>query len=258
MPTRRWRTLLTPPASGVANMALDEALMERAAETGEWTCRVYGWAEPTISFGRNQAAARHYDRGRIDREGIAVVRRPTGGRAILHHREVTYSVAAPVTHAGDLQESYLLINRLLLDGLRGLGIDVAVAESRVAAMQPGPVPCFDHPSSGELVAGGRKLVGSAQWRSDNALLQHGSILVDDDQGRLTGYLREAAPEPPPAATLRELLGRAPSLSEVAGAIFSAIRSDDPAAMPLDPKPQLLDSQSRLALHFADPGWTWRR
>src|SRR4051812_25195341 len=83
MPIRRWKTLLTPARSGVDNMALDEALMERAAETGEWICRVYGWAEPTVSFGRNQAAEKHYDPKLIEVRGFAVVRRPTGGRAIL-------------------------------------------------------------------------------------------------------------------------------------------------------------------------------
>ena len=258
MPNRRWRTLLTPADSGVSNMALDEALMERAAETGEWICRVYAWAEPTVSFGRNQSALRHYDRGRIDARGLAVVRRPTGGRAILHHREVTYSVAGPTTDAGGLHESYVLINRLLVDGLRRLGIDVTVAAARVQAMQPGPVPCFDHPSSGELVAQGRKLVGSAQWRSDRALLQHGSILVDDDQRVLTELVKEPQPEPPPAATLRELLGSAPSLPDVAGAIFSAVATEDPAVTPLEFDQPLLDAHARLVRHFADPAWTWRR
>lgn len=258
MPTRRWRTLLTPPDSGVANMALDEALMERAAHSGEWICRIYAWAEPTVSFGRNQAALRHYDPDRIQARGFGVVRRPTGGRAILHHREITYSVAGPVANAGGLHESYLLINRLLVDGLRSLGIDVTVADSRVEAMQPGPVPCFDHPSSGELVAGGRKLVGSAQWRSENALLQHGSILIDDDQGELTTLLREPVAHPPPAATLTQLLGSPPSLSDVADAIFSAVRNDDPDAAPLVLDPPLFEEQSRLALRFADPQWTWRR
>jgi lipoate-protein ligase A len=258
MPKRRWRTLLTPPDSGVANMALDEALMERAGESGEWICRVYAWAEPTVSFGRNQAALRHYDRARIHERGVAVVRRPTGGRAILHHREVTYCVVGPAADAGGLHESYVLINRLLVDGLRSLGIDVSVAGSRVEAMQPGPIPCFDHPSSGELVAGGRKLVGSAQWRSEKALLQHGSILIDDDQGMLTTLLNQPSPRTPPAATLRELLGTAPSLSEVASAIFSAVATDDPAVTPLPLDQPLLDSQSRLANQFADPAWTWRR
>lgn len=258
MPIRQWRTLLTPADSGVANMALDEALMERSAATGEWICRVYGWAEPTISLGRNQPARRHYDRDRIERRGVAVVRRPTGGRAILHHREVTYCVTAPTDAAGALQESYALINRLLVNALRSLGVDVSMAESRVQAMQPGPVPCFDHPSSGELVAGGRKLAGSAQWRSEKALLQHGSILIDDDQGMLTEFLAEPHLQPPPAATLRELLGSPPSLAEVGRAIFAAVADDDPAATPLSLDPQLLDSQARLARHFSDPAWTWRR
>jgi lipoate-protein ligase A len=128
----------------------------------------------------------------------------------------------------------------------------------VQAMQPGPVPCFDHPSSGELVARGRKLVGSAQWRSDHALLQHGSILVDDDQQTLTELLNAPRPEPPPAATLREILGSAPSLEDVARAIFSAVAVEDPATTPLEVDQPLLDAQARLAAHFGDPAWTWRR
>ncbi len=243
--------------SGVANMALDEALMERSASTGEWICRVYSWAEPTISFGRNQAAVRHYERNRIEQR-LAVVRRPTGGRAILHHREITYCVTGPASDAGGLHESYVLINRLLVDGLRSLGVDVGVAASRVRAMQPGPVPCFDHPSSGELVARGQKLVGSAQWRSEHALLQHGSILIDDDQAQLTEFLRDPQQAPPPAATLRVLLGREPSIEEVANSIFSAVASDDPNVTSLSLDESLLESQSRLAERYADAAWTWRR
>jgi lipoate-protein ligase A len=238
-------------------MALDEALMERSAASGEWICRVYGWKDATISFGRNQSALRDYDRDRLEGR-LAAVRRPTGGRAILHHREVTYCVTAPTAQAGGLQESYVLINRLLVDALRSLGIDVTMAVSRVDPMQPGPIPCFDHPSSGELVAGGRKLVGSAQWRSEHALLQHGSILVEDQQAVLTEYLKRPQPDPPPAATLRDLLGVAPSLSDVASAIFSAVAVDDPTATPLELDQPLLDAQFRLARHFADPRWTWRR
>jgi lipoyl(octanoyl) transferase len=257
MPNRRWRTLMTPADTGVANMALDEALMERSAATGEWICRVYAWSAPTISFGRNQSARRDYDRARVE-AAHAVVRRPTGGRAIMHHNEVTYCVTAPTGDAGGLQESYVFINRLLVAGLRSLGLDVSMSMSRVEPMQPGAIPCFDHPSSGELVAGGRKLVGSAQWRSEHALLQHGSILVEDDQPRLTEFLLRPQPDPPPAATLRELLGTAPSLSEAAGAIFSAVALDDPSVTPLDFDQSLHDAQSRLARRFADPDWTWRR
>src|SRR5215207_8059381 len=109
-----WMLLLTPPLSGAENMALDEALMRRATETGEATFRVYTWAEPTLSFGRNQTALGTYSAGRARRRGVSVVRRPTGGRSLLHHREITYSVTAPLGSSGSLRESYARINRLLV------------------------------------------------------------------------------------------------------------------------------------------------
>jgi len=258
MPTRRWRTLLTPPRSGADNMALDEALMERTAKSGEWICRVYAWSEPTVSFGRNQAAAQYYDPAKLAERHLTAVRRPTGGRAIYHHREITYSVAAPVSSAGGLNESYLLINSLLATALGSLGIPVSIAGARPQAMLPGPIPCFDHPSAGELVAGGRKLVGSAQWRAEKSLLQHGSILVDDDQSLLAPLLREPVADPPAAATLRDLLGEAPSLADVASAIFSAVSHEDPDVSPLPLDRELIESSSRFAARYADPAWTWRR
>ena len=85
----RWRLLVTPPASGAENMALDEALMERARESEEWVARLYSWHTPTISLGRNQSARGRYDLERIRQLGFDIVRRPTGGRAIFHHREIT-------------------------------------------------------------------------------------------------------------------------------------------------------------------------
>src|SRR5438270_12912765 len=109
-----WQLLHTPASDGAFNMALDEALMAHAEETSAWVLRVYSWSSPTLSLGRNQTAIGVYDLGRLATEGIAVVRRPTGGRAILHHREVTYSVVGPNAVAGDLQESYARINRLLI------------------------------------------------------------------------------------------------------------------------------------------------
>src|SRR5687768_14706976 len=91
----RWRVLLTPPLPGADNMALDEALLERARDSGEAVARVYTWSRPTLSLGRNQTAAGRYDLALAAALGIDVVRRPTGGRAVLHHRELTYAVAAP-------------------------------------------------------------------------------------------------------------------------------------------------------------------
>src|SRR6478672_396632 len=204
-----WRLLLSPAAGGAENMALDEALMSRARETGEFTLRVYSWASPTLSLGRNQSARRVYDLDRIRARGMRVVRRPTGGRAILHHREITYSVTAPTADAGDLRESYERINRVLVSGLERLGVRTEIAAPAGRAMPPGPAPCFDTPSAGELVVEGKKLAGSAQWRSDGALLQHGSILVEDDQSTLAELSAEPQRAIPAPATLSETLGWTP-------------------------------------------------
>src|SRR5215211_4070140 len=141
MTRQSWRLLVTPPATGARNMALDEALMGHARETGEWTLRVYSWAAPTISLGRNQSAHLLYNLDRIRELGLAVVRRPTGGRAILHDREITYSVTAPLAGAGDLRESYERITRLLLAGLRLLGAEASVATVTHRASPPGVAPC---------------------------------------------------------------------------------------------------------------------
>ena len=99
-------------------MACDVALMERARITGEAVVRVYSWSEPTLSFGRNQKTT-GYDRDALASAGMAVVRRPTGGRAILHHREITYSVTAPVAAAATVADEYSWINALLVRALRG-------------------------------------------------------------------------------------------------------------------------------------------
>jgi lipoate-protein ligase A len=254
----RWRLFLTGPATGAENMALDEALMARARTTGEWVLRVYSWSAPTLSLGRNQGARDAYDVATLADAGIAVVRRPTGGRAVLHDREVTYSVTGPVDGAGALQESYRRINRLLLDGLRSLGVAVDVATT-ARAPKPDLSPCFERPSSGELTAGGRKLAGSAQWREHGALLQHGSILVDGDQAPVATLLRQPTAPPPRPATLRALLGREPTVADVSAALFDAVRRhEDPDARALESDTTLLGAATQLRSRYDDAAWTWRR
>jgi lipoate-protein ligase A len=252
-----WRLLPSPPLAAADNMALDEALLRRAARTGETVLRVYAWAAPTLSFGRNQAAAGIYDPARARDLGVEIVRRPTGGRALLHHREVTYSVTAPAD--ADLRASYARINRVLLHALQSLGAAAQLAAPAGRAPLPGDAPCFETPVEGELVIGARKLVGSAQWRDGGALLQHGSILVDDDQPLLARLASRPIPPAPPAATLREALGRAPSLEEVAGHLFDAVRAlEDPDAEPLGDDPEVAEDAERLRSHYMDEAWTWRR
>lgn len=259
MPRQRWRLLVTPAAPGVENMALDESLMARARSTGEWTLRLYAWSAPTISLGRNQAAIRHYDRERIARRGLAVVRRPTGGRAILHHREITYSVTAPAASAGTERESYTRINRLLVRALENLGVSALPAPRTERARSPDATPCFERPAEGELTVGGRKIAGSAQWRSEGALLQHGSILVADDQTRLAEFTLSPQPLVSPPATLSEVLGQPPTLDDAARAFAAAVRElEDPGAASLDLDADLRARMTSLVVQYSDDSWTWRR
>ena len=258
----RWRLLLAEPRSGAENMARDSALQARAARTGETVFSIYSWTRPTLSFGRHQPASGLYDIGRIRSANVDVVRRPTGGRAILHDHEVTYSVTAPLKDASPLRETYSRINRILLEGLGRLGVGVELASPSERAAAPSVRPCFETPGEGELVARGSKLVGSAQWRDEGALLQHGSILVEDDQSALPSFVAAGAvagsESISPPATLRALLGRSPDAAEVASAMFDAVRSlEDEEATELAEGEIRGETMSHIP-HFLDEGWTWRR
>ncbi|HET7457443.1 MAG TPA: hypothetical protein VFJ74_07300 [Gemmatimonadaceae bacterium] len=263
----RWRLLYTPALPAVENMALDAALMERARRTpGERVFRVYTWRRPTLSLGRNQTARGLYDPSLARDRGADVVRRPTGGRAVLHHREVTYSVTGAVAVDETLRDAYAAINRLLLDGLRRLGVHAELARPTMRAPSPSGAPCFETPTEGELVVGGRKLVGSAQYREQDAFLQHGSILIDDDQPMLSALTTAAAAAAvasptTPAATLRAALGGGARVEPdaVAAALFAAVREgEDALAGPLLLDAALVTAARLAAAHYAADAWTWRR
>lgn len=252
--------MLVPARSGAENMARDAGLMDRARETGETVLSVYSWAKPTLSLGRNQTASGRYDLRQITDRGIDVVRRPTGGRALLHWHEVTYSVTAPIAEGDSLNDSYTRINRILLDSLSQLGVRASESRGGAPTPAPGELPCFATPAEGELVLDGAKLVGSAQYRENGALLQHGSILIDDDQPIIAELLLSAAPElmPPRAATLASAMGREPSIEEVASALFSSVRAlEDGDASTLDER-DVLDGAARHLSEYQNELWTWRR
>ena len=255
----RWRLLHSPPLDGPANMALDHALMLRARQSGETVLRVYGWASPVLSFGRNQRARDIYLDAELARRAITVVRRPTGGRALLHHREITYSVTAPLLSSQGLKAVYQRVNALLLHALQALGVPAVLARPAARSRPPTSLPCFAEPAANEIVVDRRKLAGSAQWRDNGALLQHGSILVDDDQAVIRLLMREPAEVPPPPATLREVLGRAPAPLELSEALFHAVRCrEDALATPLGRDELEQIDTSPFAEHYRNPAWTWRR
>lgn len=251
----RWRWLDSGPGDGATNMATDHALMQRAAETGEAVFRVYGWSRPTLSFGMHERTRLQPDD--VAAAGFDAVRRPTGGRALLHHREVTYAVAAPVNGVG-LADSFAAINEILRAALAGLGLSVQTAPRRGRASAPDGQPCFAEPNVGELELHGRKLVGSAQRRDDQALLQHGSILLADDQWRIA-ELRGLPPDGSRAASLNEALGREVAYVELAAALERALRdaAGASAVESLDAA-ALRAAVDHLRPHYRDPQWTWRR
>lgn len=240
-------------------MARDAGLMDRARETGESVFSIYSWERPTLSFGRNQTAKGHYDLNAIADRGIEVVRRPTGGRALLHHREVTYSVSAPISRDESLNDAYRRINRILLHGLEKLGVAATEAGATDSAPRPGMLPCFATPSEGELVSGGSKLVGSAQYRENGAFLQHGSILIEDDQAIIAVVsLAPAADHLPKAATLTGALGRSPTPEEVAAAMFASLGELEAAEPSALSETEIVTHTKRHMQQYHNELWTWRR
>jgi lipoyl(octanoyl) transferase len=222
-PRATWRLLLSPLSDGPTNMAVDEAILQAIAEgQGRPTLRFFGWTPPCLSLGYAQPAA-EVDRQRLAQLGYDLVRRPTGGRAILHTDELTYSVIAPMDEprvVGGVLESYQQLSAGLLAGLHHLGLgvraDKTYAGSEAAAK--GPV-CFEVPSNYEITVGDgaapRKLLGSAQVRKRGVVLQHGALPLTGDLGRICDVLvfeSEAARQVARArlhqraATVAEVLG----------------------------------------------------
>jgi len=231
-----WRLLVHGAATGAENMAVDEAISRAVAEgLAPPTLRFYAWEPPCISLGRHQSLnALDIDRCRA--LGAGIVRRPTGGRAILHTDELTYSLVAPPDHpllSGMVLESYLRVSAGLVAGLARLGIR---AEPAPGVSRPGPdvsAACFEVPSAYEIVADGRKLLGSAQSRRAKVVLQHGSLPLRGDLTRLVECLalpsateREALRRSltEHAATVEQLTGRQVSYEEAVEAMIAGLTS----------------------------------
>lgn len=243
-------------------MAVDHALLESVQHGAGPVLRLYAWAPACISFGRNQQTGGIYDPAALAAAGVDAVRRPTGGLAVLHDRELTYAVIAPVDRFGGPRTAYQRINAALVTGLRTLGVPVTLAG---AAAAPHPVhdaaaPCFHAPAPGEIVAAGRKLVGSAQRCERGVLLQHGSILLDGSQEDMARYHDTAwRPRGHGATTLGELLGAVPDPAAVGDAVvrgFEGVLGIALARSTLSPDEA--ERAARLQRLYAAGHWTWRR
>jgi lipoate-protein ligase A len=269
-PPATWRLIVHGEADGATNMAVDEALLTAMAEgASPPTLRFYAWSPPCLSLGRNQSLA-DVDLEACRDVGVDVVRRPTGGRAILHTDELTYSLALPqedARAAGGVLESYRCLSEGLLAGLRRLGVEAVRAVGQRKAPAGLTAICFETPSDYEITAAGRKLIGSAQWRARGGVLQHGTLPLCGDLARIVVCL--AMPEaereiqrrylPGRAITLEQALGRAIAFSEGARALSDGFA----IALNVTLTPGELTAQERAVAaelrrnRYATPDWTAR-
>ncbi len=252
-------------------MAADMALLQAVgAGLTAPVLRLYAWSPPCLSLGYGQHVS-EADRGRLAALGWGIVRRPTGGRAILHTDELTYSVALPADHplaAGSVVESYRRLSAALLAALALLGAAPRAEPKQGDDTHPeGPV-CFEVPSHYEITVGGRKLVGSAQVRRSGGVLQHGSLPLTGDLARICDglvYGSEAERDTSRqmvrqrALTLAEALGQVVSWEDAAQAVCAGF--EQALSVMLQPSEYTASEHARtqaLEAEYADEAWTARR
>lgn len=254
----RWTLVQDAGAGpGWSNMAIDMALLELSARYRRGFLRLYRWEPHCLSFGRHEPANKRYDRVAIDTLGLDVVRRPTGGRAVWHGREVTYAVTAPSVAFGPLQAAYRTIHETVRRALTDLGADATLAAppDRPRGLEAGA--CFAQPVGGEIVVDGRKVVGSAQMRRGDTFLQHGSILLDGDQ-ELVARVTRADPPIGTEAPLNTLIGTPVAAADLTDAVVAAARDWGEAWVGDDRADERTELAAGYAGRFRSSEWTWRR
>ncbi len=272
-PLDAWRIIKSAPASGAWNMALDEALLESAAAgNSPPTLRLYAWEPACLSLGYAQPF-KDVDLSSLIEQGWDVVRRPTGGRAILHTDELTYAVIAPQNEprvAGTILESYRRLSAALVEALRQIGLPAAADKEYPLPQgsQPNAAVCFEVPSNYEITAQGKKLIGSAQARRFRGVLQHGSLPLYGDLARITQVLsfeddagRQQAARRllEHATTVESLLGYSVSWDQAALTFeqaFSTVLGLE--LIPGEPTSNELRCAEALFVEkYAHPSWTQR-
>jgi lipoate-protein ligase A len=196
---KEWKLLIEPkPLRGSLNMAVDEFLFQSLTDEPLTFIRFYQWERPTASMGRTQKIEKVIDLDFCQKNGIDVVRRITGGKLVLHHQEITYSVCSSndETFSKTLAGSYKRISQALMAGLEKMGIEPSSADQAPPFYAKSDLPCFSHPAQDEIEVNGKKIIGSAQKRTGTKFLQHGSIPLahDEDLLKAVSLLKEGPAE----------------------------------------------------------------
>lgn len=274
----QWRYILTEPMSPAMNMAIDEAILTLHSE-GKVppTIRFYTWNPATLSIGYFQKAEKEIDMETVQARNLGFVRRPTGGRAVLHDQELTYSVVVSENHPkmpSSVTEAYKVISMGLLHGFQELGLNaemvsLANEEEKEKYSSPGSSACFDSPSWYELVVEGRKVAGSAQTRQKGVILQHGSILLDMDVELLFSLLKFPSERVKQrmidsfvqkAVTINEVSGRQVTLEEAIEAFYKGFASGLDLSLVAEPltAEELALAEELAQTRYATHEWNFRR
>ncbi|MBN2184350.1 MAG: lipoate--protein ligase family protein [Candidatus Krumholzibacteriota bacterium] len=228
---KQWYFLDDEDSAGAVNMAVDEYLLDHYDDRGDSpVLRLYSFDPPAISVGFHQVPGEVLDLEAVKSAGLDLVRRITGGRALLHDGELTYSVTAPldsVFFPSGLQETFISISNAIVDALKILGIDAMISGGKAFKGGKDTVsPCLVSTSRHEITAGGRKIVGSAQRRRSGSFLQHGSILLRPGSERIVDYLRGDFPPLSGLVTNIEAeTGMHLTRDDLAGAMVSAFQQN---------------------------------
>ncbi|MDE2990566.1 MAG: biotin/lipoate A/B protein ligase family protein [Chloroflexota bacterium] len=256
-----WRLLVDPPAAGARNMAVDQAIAESVQDgSAPPTLRFYTWWPRALSLGYHQPL-RLVDRPLAQHLGIDIVRRITGGGALLHSDELTYAVALPRRHdvvRGGIRESYAALTEGLVAGLEALGLAPRAGETAHAPEETLPGLCFASPSTHEIWVERRKMVASAQGRVHGGVLQHGSLVMshDPDVHRVTHTPAPQVRSP----GLRDVLAQPLTIGELVQALTQGFAD----RLHVAPEPGVLTLEERnrrdelVGVRYAHDAWLARR
>ncbi|MCE3021646.1 lipoate--protein ligase family protein [Staphylococcus pasteuri] len=275
--TETWNFINTGSKDPYYNMAMDEALLNFVSR-GEIdpVIRFYTWNPATLSIGYFQRLKKEIDIEKVKEKGYGLVRRQTGGRGVLHDKELTYSVIVPESHPKmptTVTEAYRVISQGLLEGFKNLGFETYFAvprskEEREKLKQPRSSVCFDAPSWYELVVEGRKIAGSAQTRQKGVILQHGSILQDIDvdelfdlfvfkHDRLKNKMKEAFVDK--AVAINDISEKHITLNEMEDAFKEGFKEGLQIEFkPLTLTDEQMNEVKELEEKFRSDEWTYRK
>jgi len=259
---KEWKLIVDKkPLNGSLNMAVDDFLFRSLSSEPETYFRFYRWERPTVSLGYSQDIRKVVDVEYCRKQRIDIVRRMTGGKLVLHHKEVTYSLCSSdrETFTSTLADSYRLVSQALIRGFEKMGLKSYLADAPPNSYVRGNLPCFSYPARNEIEVEGKKIVGSAQKRTGSRFIQHGSIPLEEDEGFLgpVSFLKKEDNKGR-MISLSQALGKKVSFDWVVERLTSGISE----FFKINFRPKVFDAEEKKAIlkiqkeRYANKDWTY--